>query len=427
MVRCMTFDLIGSGRLLEIPISRYRSGKPYYSKCVKEYIRDVFGMTVDEFLIKEFGLKDRYCILCDMKISIIKFSGRQSHYTYNSETNTFQYILNVSKCCRDKSCESSKWNPVSLLYLVNVMNMEESDAKLYLRNKGIKSYNTLNATGYHDDASNNPFSKSYWIKRGVSIEDVDLYMSNKGIRSYNTLKASGYHDDDSNNPFSKSYWIKRGCSEEEAQNKVNSRNWACKEYTSGEIPEHLRGRTISVEYGVEVLGLSVDDARCRYVGICQKMKDRPISDGLFLINGNMASRSSQILFIKLYRYVRKKYAISRGDIYFALNDKGEYFIHTKGKVENKIFFYDFVIPKLKLCIEYNGHHVHPDPKLDAYERSAWRHAYTKLTYDEHLIKDKIKLSFMLDQDFTVLEVWDNDINCYENSIKFIEECVNEKK
>ena len=72
------------------------------------------------------------------------------------------------------------------------------------------------------------------------------------------------------------------------------------------------------------------------------------------------------------------------------------------------------------CVkEYNGHHVHPDPKLEECKRLNWKHAYTKSSYEEQLIKDNLKLSFMLNQDFVVLEVWDNDINCYENSIKFI--------
>ena len=46
--------------------------------------------------------------------------------------------------------------------------------------------------------------------------------------------------------------------------------------------------------------------------------------------------------------------ISRNDIFFAINKntKGEFFLYDTDN--KKIYFYDFVIPKLKICIEFNG-------------------------------------------------------------------------
>jgi hypothetical protein len=45
-------------------------------------------------------------------------------------------------------------------------------------------------------------------------------------------------------------------------------------------------------------------------------------------------------------------------IYVGIPGSKEFYL----KEESFRYFYDFTIPRLKICIEYNGEHVHPNPE-----------------------------------------------------------------
>ena len=78
---------------------------------------------------------------------------------------------------------------------------------------------------------------------------------------------------------------------------------------------------------------------------------------------------------------------------------------------NRIYFYDFVINDIKLCVEYNGIMFHP--KLGDYN---WKSLYGK-TYDECMKYDMQKQQLIKDFGYELLVVWEDDV--FENLVEII--------
>jgi len=99
------------------------------------------------------------------------------------------------------------------------------------------------------------------------------------------------------------------------------------------------------------------------------------------------------------------YLISLGfkdeDIYWKEN---EYFIYDKK--QNKIRFFDFTIPKLKLTIEYNGSIWHYNPNYD-YPKD-FKNPLTGVSLNELKENDNYKRQLAIDNGFKIIEVFDTD-------------------
>lgn len=97
-------------------------------------------------------------------------------------------------------------------------------------------------------------------------------------------------------------------------------------------------------------------------------------------NNLLYSNKSQLFFNKVYDklppYIQEQ-------CYFANKNK-EYFFRS----ETSIFFVDFVIPKYKYALEYNGDYFHAIPSK----------------YEKNYFNKKLKL--------TAMEIWDRDIKRY---------------
>ena len=98
------------------------------------------------------------------------------------------------------------------------------------------------------------------------------------------------------------------------------------------------------------------------------------------------------------------------DIY--LNNYTKEFFLRDG---DKFFSYDFTIRSIGLIVEYNGEHVHPNPKLSEAEWSAWKSAFGKESADVVYQKDQLKISTASRNGFKVVQLW--------SSMSF-EDCVN---
>ena len=79
------------------------------------------------------------------------------------------------------------------------------------------------------------------------------------------------------------------------------------------------------------------------------------------------------------------------------------FFLIKDKIENKRpYFYDFVIPELKLCVEYNGVKFHPrEGDVE------WVGLFGE-TYEYKLNYDKRKIKVIEDCGYNVIVVWEDD-------------------
>ena len=88
---------------------------------------------------------------------------------------------------------------------------------------------------------------------------------------------------------------------------------------------------------------------------------------------------------------------------------------------NRYNYYDFVIPSLKFCIEFNGNYWHANPEL--YEANhIFSYWDNKMTAQEVWNKDKLKYDILINEGFNVNIIWEK--NYRDNKEKIINEYVN---
>lgn len=91
-------------------------------------------------------------------------------------------------------------------------------------------------------------------------------------------------------------------------------------------------------------------------------------------------------------------------IYVGIPGSKEFYL----KEESFRYFYDFTIPRLKICIEYNGEHVHPNPEWleeDIERWNKWRHFYSHSSSDVIYKKDKNKIDEIINCGYKTLIIW----------------------
>lgn len=109
------------------------------------------------------------------------------------------------------------------------------------------------------------------------------------------------------------------------------------------------------------------------------------------------SKSSQELFRELDKYFTEK-------TYFGEKNKefGKY-----DKVHSRYYYYDFVIPDLKVCVEFNGDDWHANPEI--YKDKKWVHPFNKLITKEEIWEyDRVKKELLENEGFTILYVWEKE-------------------
>lgn len=96
-------------------------------------------------------------------------------------------------------------------------------------------------------------------------------------------------------------------------------------------------------------------------------------------------------------------------------DNIEYYVGVDGNSEwflasgtDYFYSYDFCIPSKKLIIEYNGEHIHPNPKMDEKRWSEWRHCWTNKTAKECRAEDLKKIGVAKKLGYNVIEIFESD-------------------
>ena len=88
---------------------------------------------------------------------------------------------------------------------------------------------------------------------------------------------------------------------------------------------------------------------------------------------------------------------------------------------NRYNYYDFVIPSIKFCIEFNGNYWHANPEL--YEANhVFSYWDNKMTAQQVWNKDKLKYDILINEGFSVNIIWEK--NYRDNKEKVISEYVN---
>lgn len=250
------------------------------------------------------------------------------------------------------------------------------------------------------------FNKDYWINQGFSEDDaikqVSL-VSKKGSTKGNAVQKQQREEDYESwakkMPTTIHYWIEQGFSAEEACIKL-------KEYQTTFSKEVCISK-----YG-EVEGLKRWEARqVKWLG--------SISDVNMRTNFGSASKAS-LKYFKPLMQILDNHSI---EYHIGIENNSEYSLYGN----NRMNLYDFVIPSLKLCIEYNGEKFHPNPiwqteNLDRW--NTWKQLYTDKTAAEIFVFDQMKINLMKDNGFEVYEIWSG--LDYKKQLGKMVEVINEK-
>lgn len=284
-------------------------------------------------------------------------------------------------------------------------------------------------------------SKDYWIDKGMSeneaIEKISFEQKKRSKRCVEYWINLGYSDEESikkvsefqskngkinlkkytqeerqkRSPFSKLYWIEKGYTKEEAEHIIKSNS-----------------DVTSLNYYIKKYGEK--EGSKLYKNMCNQRKHCYTLDGFIRKygekEGNLRwskkfknrynSKKATKFFTELLSLLDDQY-----EVYTASNINGEYGV--KNPITNKFYFYDFVIPELKLCIEFNGDYWHCNPNK---YNPLYEHKQSGLLAKDIWENDKIKIETIKEQrGYDVIVIWESDD--FAASLKFIMEKINELK
>ena len=195
-----------------------------------------------------------------------------------------------------------------------------------------------------------PRSIDYWLKAGLTTEDSHKKISEhqKSIAAKNNMSKN---ERQIASPRSIHFWLSRGYSPEESKNKQREFNdsssieYFVKKYGQEDGIKLYQSETKRKSYASSLTGLIEKYGKDEGTDIWLKKYKNRESD----------SKIAKQFFMELYN--RLPLEIKSLNIYFKGLTEKEYGI--KGK--SSYYFYDFVIPELKFCIEFNGAYWHADP------------------------------------------------------------------
>lgn len=321
--------------------------------------------------------------------------------------------------CQQLGCISHGINPRSKQFQVIVKGRSQQEVDDAWKTRVAKGVSTQRDNGYYADKCNNPGSKEFWFRRGLSAESVEAKLTEKNRASSATKKAAGFYDVKANNPFAKDYWIRRGESSSAVDARMRIKNHNCPEYWtsrgfSGLEAEKLAAAsadTNSLQAKVRRHGM--DGGTTKYAETKQRLSAAWSPRSAY---GQKFGSSAQAnrFFRRLYKYVRRL-GYLRDDVMCDSN-RGELYIRSGAR----IMFYDFCVRPLKLIIEFNGEHVHPNTDaLSTIDFANWTHAYDKRSAQEVLEADQEKVYCAEEMGYNILSVWSKDHDNFSKATNFI--------
>lgn len=350
--------------------------------------------------------------------------------------------------CGKPECKCKKLNPLSLEFLVNCRGLSEIEAKSILSSKNKKStltsyLNVLDGkpgtAAAMSAAGRNPMSVLELNKR-MSETETKEFLLTKGHKTESTKRSNGWYDDISNNPYSKTYWVNHGMSIEEAQYKVNSRNFWCKEFYQSRENSKLSNPS-KLEYYVNKFGEelgqikfgekiskaiysnSIESYIIRYGYI---EGTRKYNSKIEKTTGNLGSISteSRRFFSRLYKRLIK-IGYNRTDLQVGLRGSKEFVLRDELNNSNR---YDCCLIHQKIIIEYNGHIWHPRrDRMTNTEWENWKMPFKNnegISANDKEFKDLEKISFAKRLGYNIIEVWPKD--GIENNLTKCMEIINEQ-
>jgi len=234
----------------------------------------------------------------------------------------------------------------------------------------------------------------YWICRGWSIDDAKLQVSKLQSTLSKKSIITKRKNPDYKSTFNTTieYWLKKGLSKEDAIKNLKERQ------TTFTLEKCIK------KYGKEKGMKIYNDRQLKWIeslynGKSQeqikKMYEDRVKDGVF-----GASKASLKVFLPIINKLKEDRILNAGEYYIGYDSNKEFMLYDP---ELKIvYFYDFVIPKFNLIIEFNGTLWHP-------KDSNWEPAkFVKQTKEEILLKESRKEIIAKQNGFKILKIWDTD-------------------
>lgn len=381
------------------------------------------GLTIEQYLLSLSDTAPRLCSCCGIRLNTFN--------KFKIWKGKLRYTPNLFFACMTSECSSSLIKKSTNEYKIKVLGYNPDIVEAKNRARCGKGGKTKIALGTNA-GNNNPMSYAKLSRtRGLSIEEVKEFQTGKAEKMIQTKRDTGFFEDKSNNPYSKDYWIKRGMSIEEALTKVNSRNhrrsefWQRKGYSVDEAKQ--LAKQTSATYTLAHYQKKYDNETSLEMYKDRKRKQSENWNPRSAQGNNFQSSiAAKKYFLKLYKCLRKCDIIKLKYDYQTNFSGGEFFIRDS----DKIYFYDLYIHSLKLIIEFNGHHVHPRKDVLTKEQWLnWKHAYSKKSADEIHEYDKAKLLAANKRGIRVIYIWladDTDLSL-DVALTIAKEQLNERK
>ena len=221
-------------------------------------------------------------------------------------------------------------------------------------------------------------------KYGWSKEQFDDYNKSRAVTLDNLIKR---HGKDLGEKMWDDYILR--------QSETKSLKWMIKKYGEEKATEINSQKSLTLENFIRKYG--EEEGLLRWEEFSIKRY-------------NPYSQISQTLFNMLDEHISQKYTT-----YYATKNDGEWFVRGR----KQVYYLDYFIKELNICIEFNGNAWHGNPKL--FKPGDHCHPiYKELTARDLQNKDKERIKELKDKGITTHVIWEADFNPKQfDAIKYI--------
>jgi hypothetical protein len=216
-------------------------------------------------------------------------------------------------------------------------------------------------------------------KYGWTKEQFDEYNQSRAVTLENLIKR---HGKEKGLEIWNNYIIR--------QSETKSFNWMVEKYGEEKAIEINSQKSLTLENFIRKYGEEEGALRWEEFSIKRY---------------NPYSQISQILFEMLDKYLSKKYTT-----YYATKNNGEWFVRGN----DQVYYLDYFIKELNICIEFNGNAWHGNPKM--FKPTDHCHPiYKDMTAFDLQLKDKKRIKELKNKGIKTYIIWESDFDpkCFD--------------
>lgn len=371
------------------PITNRKFNSPQGLSC---YVTKTLKVDHSEYYDKYINHRDSSCFFCGNKGKFISISKGYRNLCENLEC--------IKRSFNSHSVEGFMYR--------NMCSREEAEVQFKLENERqlkerISKQIELRKKDPLWDKKRSRNCKEFWINKGYSEEDSIL--KSKQVMDEIHLKTSVKLKSNPEKyahkyPTKKEYYLKRGFSEQEAVEKIS------------QIQNRFSLEKCIEKYGEDIGKKVWQERQDKWINVMvSKIDEEKIEiNRKKLFNNSGYSKISQTLFWSIY----EKFKCN--NIHFEeLNSE----IIRYDKKTKKHYRFDYVDFTLRKCIEFNGDYWHCNPVK---YNEDFNHPIIRLTAKEIWRKDKFKIKWLENRNYSVLVIWESDYR--KNPELTLEKCLN---